>query len=133
MTKHTKPALAIAAVLVGITLTAWWVQRPQRTTEKFAGHLSHERYEEAALMLNAPSAIEVTPDGGLILIDHAGNSTAVPATKLPFRVGGGEPDRPGDFSMTALGSSANGFLETPPVIIYLRIQGGKIRIESVDS
>ncbi len=84
-------------------------------------------------MLRAPSSLEVAPDGGLILVDHAGESTAVPATKLPFIVGGhdGVPDH--DFSMTALGSSTNGVLDTPAVTLYLSVDGGKVRIKGVDS
>lgn len=31
-------------------------------------------YEESAQMLRAPSAIEVASDGGVILVDHAGDS-----------------------------------------------------------
>jgi hypothetical protein len=67
------------------------------------------------------------------MIDHNGNSMTVPATKLPFKVGGGKPESPSDFSMTALGNSTNGVLDTPAVIIYLSIDGGKVRIDKVDS
>ncbi len=135
MKKHTKQALAIAAALVVLVLTYSWFQRPKRTTQAFAGHLYHERYEEAALMLRAPSALKVESGGGLILVDSAGESTAVPATKLPFVVGesGVASDHSSDFEMMALGSSTSGVLDTPAVTLYLSVDGGKIRIESVDS
>lgn len=125
-------AAAIVAILIGIALTNWWIQRPQRIKAAFVGHLSHERYEEAALMLHAPSAIKLGSDGEVILVDRVGNSTAVPEARLPFLVGGGEPNGPGDFSMTALQGSKNGWVKGP-VILYLSINAGKIRIESVDS
>ena len=133
MTKFKKSLLALAVLLVGIALTVSWIERPKRIRKEFFDHLYHERYEEAALMLNAPCAIELAPDGSLTLVDHKGNSTAVPETKLPFKVGGGEPKRTGVHSMTALGNSTNGILDSPAVIIYLSVEGGKIRIESVDS
>ena len=134
MIKHTKPALAIAAVLVALALTAWWSQRPERTTQAFVGHLSHERYEQAARMLLEPSALEVSSGGDLILTDDAGEVTVVAATKLPFLVAGGNDGGPDhDFEMTALGSSTDGVLDTPAVTLYLSVDGGMVRIEGVDS
>ena len=82
-------------------------------------------------MLSAPSAIEVASDGGLTLVDQAGNATAVSEARLPFHSGGGKPDGPGDFSMTALQGAKNGQVDEP-VVIYLGLDGGKIRIERVD-
>jgi hypothetical protein len=128
----TISALALTAILICFAVTNWWVYRPRRTTGTFVGHLSHERYEEAALMLIAPSAIEVDSNGGVVLVDHAGNPTAVPEVRLPFLAGGGRSDGPGDFSMTALQGSQNGRVEGA-VTVYLSVDGGKIRIERVDS
>jgi hypothetical protein len=134
MIKHTRPALAIAAVLVGLALAVWWFQRPERTTQAFVGHLSNERYEEAALMLLEPSALELTSGGDLILTDAAGEVTAVPATKLPFLVAGGDEGGPDhDFKMMALGSSTEGVLDTPAVTLFLSVDGGRVPIEGVDS
>ena len=82
-------------------------------------------------MLSAPSAIDVVSGGGLTLVDHAGNSVTVQEARLPFHSGGGEPDGPGDFSMTALQGGKNGQVDEP-VVIYLGLDGGKIRIERVD-
>lgn len=124
----TISALALTAVFIVFVVTNWWVYRPGRVTSEFVGHLSHERYEDAAQMLSAPSAIEVASDGALTLIDHAGNSVTVPEARLPFHSGGGKPDGPGDFSMTALQGAKNGQVENP-VVIYLSLDGGKIRIE----
>ena len=106
--QYMKPALVIAAVLVALALTYSWFQKSKRTTEEFAGHLNHERYEEAALMLSAPSALEVAPDGALTLVDNAGKSTTVSAAKLPSIVGGQDGALDHDFKMTAPGSSTNG-------------------------
>jgi hypothetical protein len=125
-------ALALTAVFIVFAVTNWWVYRPGRVTSEFVGHLSHERYEEAALMLSAPSAIEVASDGGLTVVDHAGNSATVQEARLPFLSGGGEPDGPGDFSMTALRGAKDGQADQP-VVIYLGLDGGKIRIERVDT
>ena len=83
-------------------------------------------------MLIATSAIELDSNGGVILVDHNGNASAVPETRLPFLAGGGLPDGPGDFSMTALQDIKNGRVEGP-VTVYLKVEGGKIRIERVDS
>ncbi|MDG2382300.1 MAG: hypothetical protein P8N76_11565 [Pirellulaceae bacterium] len=132
MTKYKKPIFVLVMVLIGVVLTVTWVERPKRIRQEFVGHLYHERYDSAALMLSAPCVIGLEPDGSLTLVDQRGNSTVVPATKLPFKVGGGDPQRPGDISMTALGRSTNGILHTPPVIIYLSVDGGKIRIENVN-
>lgn len=135
MKNHTKLVLAltITVVLVGIALAVWRIERPTRIANKFAGNLFHERYEDAALMLRAPSTIKMAPDGSVTLVDCTEKSTTVPASKLPFKAGGGKPDRTSDFSMTALGKSTNGALDSPPVIIYLSIDGGKLRIVRVDS
>jgi len=81
-------------------------------------------------MLSAPSAIEVAPEGGLTIVDHSGNSVTVPEARLPFHSGGGKPDGPGDFSMTALQGAKNGKVENP-VVIYLALDSGKIRVERV--
>ncbi|MGI9570678.1 MAG: hypothetical protein ACR2PH_13315 [Desulfobulbia bacterium] len=95
--------------------------------------LYHERYEEAARMLRAPSAIAVASDGALNVIDHAGKSTVVPVEQLPFKVNGDA----GDIRMIALGPSTDGILHSPPVVLHLSYDGGvtrfggKIRIESV--
>ena len=133
MTTLKKVILTGVVLLVGITLAFWWSQRPQRITQEFAGHLSHERYEEAAKMLRAPCTMELADDGSLSLVDHTGALTTVPAKRLPFRVGGGKDDKASDFSMTALQGSTKGILDTPAVIVYLSIDGGKVRIESVES
>jgi len=96
------------------------------------GHLYHQRYDEAAQMLSEPSAIEVAADGQVTLIDHNGNRTNVPTAKLPFMVGGGTEAQPGKFSMTALGPSSNGVLETPALTLYLSLDGSKVRIERLN-
>lgn len=132
--KYKNALLATSAVLVGLASTAWWLQRPQRTTEAFAGHLHHARYDEAARMLRAPSSLVVAPDGGLTVVDEAGRSTSVPATQLPFAVGGNAaPEYAGGFRMTALGPSTNGVLHSPAVTLHLAIDGGAVRIVGVDS
>jgi hypothetical protein len=118
MTKFKKTIPALAVVFAAISATAWLVERPTQITKAFVGHLSHERYEEAEQMLQAPSAIKVASEGGIVLVDRAGNSTAVPAERLPFFVGGGQPNGPGDFAMTALQGSTNGWLNSPAVIAY---------------
>lgn len=82
-------------------------------------------------MLINPCAILLGPDGSLTLVDQQGNSTTVPATKLPFQLGGGETKRPGLHSMTALGNRAAGTLDSAAVTMYLSVAGSKIRIESV--
>ena len=83
-------------------------------------------------MLIAPSAIEVDSSGGVLLVDHHRNATAVPEARLPFLAGGGRLDGPANFSMTALQGSQNGRVEGA-VTVYLSVDGGKIRIERVDS
>ena len=125
-------AVAFGVVLACIAVTVSWLEGPEHVRKEFFNHLFNERYEEASLMLNASSQIELASDGNLVIVDHKGNSTAVPATNLPFIVGGGEPKASGVHSMTALGDSTNGILDSPAVIIYLSVEGSKIRIESVE-
>lgn len=133
MTKSKRIILTLAVVFVAIASTAWMVQRPKRITEAFVGHLSHERYEQAEQMLKAPSDIKVVSGGEIVLVDRAGNSTTIAAERLPFFVGGGKLDGPGDFAMTALQNRTNGRLNSPAVIAYLSIEGDRIHIERVDS
>lgn len=128
----TISAVALTTVFIIFAVTNWWIYRSDRVTKAFVGHLSHERYEEAAQMLIAPSAIEVDSSGGVLLVDHDRNATAVPEARLPFLAGGGRLDGPANFSMTALQGSKNGRVEGP-VTIYLSVEGGKICIERVDS
>lgn len=133
MTSSTRSALAIAVVLLGLALTSACSRQSRRTTEEFVGHIYHQRYEQANHMLLPPSAIEVAPDGTLILMDQAGETTMVPASKLPFVVGGHDsPEYPCDFVMTALGSSTNGILDSPAVTLYLSLDGSEVCIEGVD-
>jgi len=65
--------------------------------------------------------------------DHKGKSTAVPATKLSFKVSGGKSKRPGVHSMTARENNTNEILDSPAVTIDLSVEGAKIRIERVES
>lgn len=132
--KPKQVILATSALLVVLASTAWWQQRPRRTTEAFAGHISRGRHEEAARMVKAPSALEVAPDGGLILVDETGRPTLVPAAKLPFVVGGQDvPQIRCDLTMTALGPDTDGVLDTPAVTLHLNVDGGGVRIVGVDS
>ncbi len=133
MSKLRKPILGVACIFAVACLVTWFVFRSNRVTEKFADHVYRAQYNEAAEMLTAPCSIELGTDGGLTLVDRAGNSTVVPPGQLPFKVGGGRPDAPGDFSMTALGSSTNGKLDSPAIIMYLSVEGGRISIENVES
>ena len=128
----TISAFALAAIFLCFAVANWALFRPQRVTSAFVGHLSNERYEEASLMLSAPSSIEMDSEGGLTLIDRAGNQTTVQEARLPFLAGGGKLEGPGDFSMTALQGAENGRV-TDPVVIYLDLDGGKVQIEKVDT
>ena len=136
MTKHTQFVLILVATLIVGGVTKSWIENPRRSRIAFMSHLYHQRYAEASRMLRAPSAIEVGPDGALTLTDCNGNSTVVQSENLPFMVGGGRLNT-GDSSMTALGPSTSGILNSPPAVLYLSYNGGmvrfggKISIESV--
>jgi len=121
--------LACALIFLAVVLN-YYVQRPERVTKAFAGDLYHERYEQAAEMLVAPSALELAEDGSMTIVDHAGQSTVVPAGRLPFMISGGREGDPGDFSMSAI----QGDLQATPFFhLYLSIDGGKVCIERVGS
>jgi hypothetical protein len=98
----------------------------------FAQQMFGQRYAEAAAMLVAPSALEVAPDGSLALTDRAGNSTAVPAAQLPFKVSEppAEPRFPGR-TMMAIGPSTGGISDFPMVTLYVSFDGGEGHIEGV--
>ena len=113
-------------------LTSFWSDQPRRTTEGFAGDLYHQRYDEAAGMLRAPSALSVDSNGGLVVVDKAGRSITVPKAALPFKVLGGDGGPEHDFKMIALGPSTDGTLHSPPVILYLGVAGAKVTIEGVE-
>lgn len=133
MSKLKKPILVALCVFAVFYLATWFVLRSDRTTRNFADHVYRGRYNEAAEMLTAPCSIKLEADGGLTVVDRAGKSTVVPPGQLPFKVGGGRLDAAGDFSMTALGSSTNGRLDAPAIIMYLSVEGGRISIDHVDS
>ncbi len=144
LTGVNEPGSAFRVVLVGLLVAAililgilivgiWWKEgrftSSKRATHKFTMYLNQERYEEADQMLRPPCSIELAPDGSLRLVDEGGTVTTVPASKLPFIVGGGDPKRANESSMTALGESTNGILHSPPVIIYLDVSRGEVGIE----
>ena len=135
-----KKILAVLILLwISVASIFWWLDRPKRITQEFAGHLFHERYAEADSSLEGVSSLILLPQGDLLITDQAGNSVAVQKSKLPFKIGGGKSAHAksallsSDFIMTALGGSVGGVLSTPPVVLYLGIEKGKVRIESVDS
>ena len=133
MSNLRKLILGVVCVFAVVYLATWFVHRSNRTTERFAYHVFRAQYSDAAEMLTAPCSVRLEADGGLTLVDRTGKSTVVPQGQLPFKVGGGQPNALGDFSMIALGSSTNGMLDAPAVIMYLSVEGGKIRIEHVGS
>ena len=128
-----KVILFLVVFLVGVgALVYAWVDLPRRTRQAFAGDLYHQRYQEAAGMLRPPSSLRVDADGGLILVDSAGRSVVVPKVKLPFKVAGGGGGPEHDLKIMALGPSTNGILDSPPVALYLGVEGGEVTIEAVD-
>ncbi|XZE52901.1 hypothetical protein SH139x_004608 [Planctomycetaceae bacterium SH139] len=133
MNKLMKPILGVLCGFAIFYLATWFMFRSDKTTQDFADHVYRARYNDAAEMLTAPCSIELEKDGGFKLVDRAGKITVVPPEQLPFKVGGGRSDGTGDFSMTALGSSTNGRLDAPAIIMYLSVTGGRICIDQVDS
>jgi hypothetical protein len=130
-----RPKLLLGAIVIaaGVAVTLQQLGSPERARAAFLGHLHHQRYGEAAAMLAAPSAVEQLPDGGLKVIAQDGTPRVVPAAKLPFRVGGAHSPEADQFSATALGPSTNGVLDTPAVVMRLRLDGDRVCIVSVDS
>ena len=128
MNKYIKLTLALVAILAVAQLVSSWTSHPRRTRTGFMSDLYHQKYEKAARMLRAPSAITVASNGALNVVDHAGKSTVVSAAQLPFVVGGDA-----DIGMMTLPSRSNG----SPVMLHLSYDGGvtrfggKIRIESI--
>ena len=133
MKYYQRVLLVFACLVLCVGSTLSWIERPKRIRKEFFSLLFHERYDEAALMLDLPSALQLGPGGDLILFDHKGNSTTVSKTNLPFVVGGGRTESPEVHTMTALGERENGILKSPMVTIYLTVQGRKISIQSIES
>jgi len=121
----------VALSLISCCFIVWWIERPKQLMQRFVGHLSKERYDEAAQMLANPCKISVDSDGGLIIIDHSGVTMAVPKARLPFLAGGGASSRQSSFSMTAIQGSVDGNIPPPVVTIYLSIKSGKVIIDEV--
>ena len=132
MSKIAPFGLLALLVVVIIGMSIYWLDQPRRTTGAFVGNMYHERYEDAASMLQPPCSIQVEPDGGLAIVDQNGNSTSVPKVQLPFIVGGHDGDEDHDFLMTALGPSTEGILHDPPVTLYLKLDGSEVSIESIE-
>ena len=132
--KNLKTIIVVLCVIwAAVNSALWWFDRPMRITQEFAGHLFHERYSEANTMFEGTSSLTLLPKGDLLISDYAGNTVTVPKEKLPFKVSGGKARQRSDFSMTALGGSVGGDLSTPPVVINLDLDRGKVRIERIDS
>lgn len=132
--KTPKKTIILLSILLTVgCFTIWWIERPKQLLQQFVGHLSNERYDEAAQMLANPSKISVEPDGGLVIADHSGSKMVVPEARLPFLAGGGKPDHPSLFSMTAIQGSVNGNIPPPVITIYLSIKGGKVIIDEVSN
>ena len=125
--------VGLCVIWAAVNSARWWFDRPMRITQEFAGHLFHERYSEANIMFEGESSLALLPKGDLLISDYTGNTVTVPKEKLPFKVSGGKARQTCDFSMTALGGSVAGILLTPPVVLCLNVEGGKVRIERIDS
>ncbi len=132
MAKIMKVLFLLVLVLVAIGGALHWLDQPRRTTGRFAGHMYHERYDEAAAMLQPPSALVMESDGGLVLVDRKGREVPVLEVQLPFKVGGHDNEREHDFVMTALGPATDGILHDPAVALYLSVVGDEVAIEFVD-
>ena len=134
MNLRPKLLLGTIVIVAGVIVTLRQLQGQKQAKELFLAHIQHQRYAEAAAMLEAPSAVEQLPDGGLKVTDQGGASKVVPAVKLPFEASSGEHSLAADqFSATALGPSTNGWLDTPAVVLRLCLDGDCVRIVSVDS
>ncbi len=124
--------LILVAVPIAAVVMLFGSRSAARAQSTFQGHMFAQRYDQAAEMLVAPSALEVAPDGSLAITDRAGNSTAVPAAQLPFKVSErpAEPRFPGR-TMMAIGPSVAGVSDFPMVTLYVSFDGGEAHIEGV--
>ncbi len=144
MSSPIKRFLLVGLGLIVLAVAAqWWWERSTRTAEGFIATLSKGRYQEAQALLVAPSSIEATEGGGLVLTDRAGNATTAPKQNLPFlslqlpgdersRGRGSLPSRINKFTMIALGESKGGILLTQPIRLHLQVDGGKVHIDKID-
>ena len=125
--------LILLAVPIAVIALFIGSRSSSQARSAFFGHMFAQRYDEASAMLTAPSALEVAPDGSLVLTDRAGNTTSVPAAQLPFKVSErpAEPRFPGR-TMMAIGPSTGGISDFPMVTLYLSFDGGEDHIEGVD-
>lgn len=106
----------------------WWFNRPLRTTEVFVGHMLHERYAEAAAMLDAPSAIEWDADGGLVLTSDSGATSPVVEEELPFFVYRMSLDE-SELSLTDLLAGRSTFqMRASALVMQLNVTGDRIII-----
>jgi hypothetical protein len=124
--------LALIATYICVVVGFQLIDTPDRLTQRFVGHLSRSRYQEAAAMLREPSAIRLNSEGNLEITDRVSKITTVPSQRLPFLSGGGKLEKRCDFSMAAIQGDVNGLLNTPGIVAYFSIDRGKVRIDSVE-
>ena len=135
--------LAIAAALV-LMAAQWWMQAPNKAIERFIGHATAGRYVEADALLDGPSSIELATDGSLRIVDARGGSATIDPVGLPLMAGAAiAKDLPPRSSMdrlygrdraalSAVGDSSIAPLTSPPKVIHLAVERGRLTIESVD-
>lgn len=129
--------IRVLSLLLLLGLGVYWgafaLDRPNRAMSSFIRLVGVGDFDAANALLREPCRFVQNESGDLNIADKEGGSIRLPKAKLPFLVS----DRArlkgiGDSSMTALGPSSNGILESNPVHLYLRKQGCSISIVQVE-
>lgn len=125
--------LAAVAVGAAVAITVHLLGAEHRAYEEFAGHVANGRYAAASTLLARPSELVQEADGTLLAVDREGRRATVAKEKLPFLVGGSRQGAEASgLWMTALGTSKNGMLDTPPKHLHVIAQGGALHIALVE-
>ncbi|MCP4166767.1 MAG: hypothetical protein GY759_12870 [Chloroflexi bacterium] len=144
MKNSTKKIVIAGLVFLGIFLVGnWWLYMPQRTVGKFVSLASTGQYQEIESLLIAPSALQETEDGDLLVHDRNGNTHRVASQRLPLLSGQvtQTPLPPGrwsdflvgrkSFAMAATGAGKALPREGTPVTLFFSVASGGVHIETL--
>jgi hypothetical protein len=131
-------AISLAVLASAAT---WWVDQPNRVSERFVQLVWKGQVEEAGELLVGPSSMEVQEDGDVVVVDSKGGRVVVDSARLPFVSGHASPEPAAGrtwsdriwgrnaFCVAATGFGQEGPREGAPVTLYLTAERGGVRID----
>ena len=133
---------ALLALLVAVG--SWWLEKPGREAANFIGLLNRGELEQAAALLEPPSALEWGENGGVVVTSAAGAAESIEQGLLPFMAGEAAAPRVDRettwadrlaarrrFAVAATGFGQDAPRVAPPVTLHLTTERGRVRIDAI--